>query len=70
MPPLELVSEFKPLGELIVRITAIANDQIGVAAVHDDCVKAQYASISWPTDNTLFERAGIFVEVAIDNLHL
>src|SRR5215211_5416744 len=62
--------KFEPLDVGILRIAAIADDEIAVATVHHDCVEPQNATIASAANRTFLNRATALGEEAIDDLHL
>src|ERR1044072_2093827 len=63
-------SEYKPFRVGIVRITAITNYQLAVAAVHNSGVESQNATVTGASNPPLLECTTVFGEKPIDNLHL
>ena len=52
------------------RIATIADDEVTVATIHDDCVEPQNATIAGGAHCTLYDRATAFSEEPVDDLHL
>src|ERR1051325_8394224 len=63
-------SEYKPFRVGIVWITAIANYQIAVAAVHHHRVETQNAAVTGAANHPFLECATLLGEKPIDDLHL
>jgi hypothetical protein len=54
----------------ILRVAAVANHEIAAAAVHDHGVEAQQTPVAAVPDDTLDDRAVVWREIPIHDLHL